>query len=63
MAPELLDSGDNDDTNFSPTLSKETDVYAFAMVGLEVSLFPSCLSRCIGVSKSHPAYAYGYGRL
>ena len=40
MAPELLiipDKSDDDD-NFI-TVMKETDVYSFSMVGVEVSLF------------------------
>ena len=40
MAPELLiipDESDDDD-NFI-TVMKETDVYSFSMVGVEVSLF------------------------
>lgn len=44
MAPEIIwqdgESGESDnDDNFLPIVTKESDVYAFSMVAVEVSLF------------------------
>lgn len=36
MAPELLSPEDDADEEFTPVITKETDVYGFGMVGLEV---------------------------
>ena len=39
MAPEILRSSENDDDeDFIAILTTESDVYAFSMVGVEVSL-------------------------
>jgi serine/threonine protein kinase len=49
LAPELLDAPDNasseEKNNFIPSLTKESDVYAFGMVGLEVC--PHLISEVI----------------
>ena len=41
MAPEIIwqSSGSDDEEGFIAFLTKESDVYAFSMVGVEVSVF------------------------
>ena len=41
IAPEIIwqSGGSDDDEDFIAILTKESDVYAFSMVGVEVSLF------------------------
>jgi hypothetical protein len=66
MAPELFpdcderstidDDADNDMQSFCPTVTKETDVYAYGLVSLQVHSISHCISMWMGSSFDFPVF-------